>query len=89
MKKLMMLAALGAFVAAAPAFAKDKTPAEKDAKVSRAISESDTDNDGKLSKAEWTAKSDAKFAEADADKDGFVTKGEKLAAMEKQWAGKK
>lgn len=77
MKKLMMLAMLGAVVAA-PAFAKDKSPEEMRAKVQSMMKEADTDGNGALSKAEWTAESDAKFMEADANKDGSVSVDEKI-----------
>lgn len=45
--------------------------------------ESDTDGDGKISKAEWVASAEKRFGEIDADGDGAVTKEEMKAHHEK------
>lgn len=45
--------------------------------------QTDTDKDGKISKAEWVASSEAHFAKLDADKDGNITKDEMKQAHKK------
>ena len=85
MKKILMLAAM-AMIAAAPAMAKDESPAEMQKHVDAAFAKGDTDSNGSISKSEWQAESDQKFAEADANSDGNVTKEEKLAFMKKEKA---
>ncbi|CDX50679.1 Acid shock protein [Mesorhizobium plurifarium] len=61
----------------------------------KAFMRADTDNDGKVSPAEWTAFQTARkakgdpaksFARMDANKDGFVDKGELDALLAKRFA---
>jgi EF hand len=65
-----------------------------EARREKAFMRADTDNDGKVSLAEWTAFQTARkakgdpaksFARMDADKDGFVDKGELDAFLAKRF----
>ena len=81
---------------AAPATAKSGLTLEKfEARREKAFMQADTDNDGKVSLAEWTAFQTARkakgdpaksFARIDANKDGFVDKGELDAFLAKRFA---
>ncbi|CDX62045.1 Acid shock protein [Mesorhizobium plurifarium] len=66
-----------------------------EARREKAFMRADTDNDGKVSLAEWTAFQTARkakgdpaksFARMDANKDGFVDKGELDALLAKRFA---
>lgn len=66
-----------------------------EARREKAFMRGDTDNDGKVSLAEWTAFQTARkakgdpaksFARMDANKDGFVDKGELDALLAKRFA---
>jgi len=66
-----------------------------EARREKAFMRADTDNDGKVSLAEWTAFQTARkakgdpaksFARMDANKDGFVDKGELDAFLAKRFA---
>jgi Ca2+-binding EF-hand superfamily protein len=80
----------------AAAAAKSGLTLEKfEARREKALVRADTDNDGKVSLAEWTAfqtgrkaKGDPakSFARMDANKDGFVDKGELDAFLAKRFA---
>ena len=81
---------------AAPATAKSGLTLEKfEARREKAFMQADTDNDGKVSLAEWTAFQTARkakgdpaksFARIDANKGGFVDKGELDAFLAKRFA---
>jgi hypothetical protein len=76
-----------AFGLSLPAFADDMTPPPDRTNMHHErMSRIDTDQDGKISPAEWKAASDARFAEADANGDGTLSEAELSAQREKKAA---
>jgi hypothetical protein len=78
MKKILMMAALAAFIAA-PVMANEKSPEEMQKKVDEWFAKTDTDANGTVSKAEFTVDAQKMFDEADTDDNDQLSKDEKLA----------